>query len=329
MQTAPSIQEIKDWLIKNNPLGWFDQDFDVADIDPKDYSGHFNYLVTPAKSKNASDVVLRFKGPEWGEPTQGVIDEFRILHALGPYNIAPKVFFLTERDFFGEAMLFEEYLNGEIINRLPEQEFVAQLPDVARYIGRINSVPTNNPEFPFREHLLSYAPHKEEWRHRVEIAKGHEPSRAMAEKIEHILPRAEAMLDQFEPVLARVLQQVPPAFVFISSHVGHCLKHANDLRFFNWEQVSYGDPSYTLAVFLASIRTRPDFEIIKRTMIDAYLKSKPTPEFEILIEQRLDEREISNLTWILWVHADRQDKRPIAEATSIMQRFARVTKMFE
>jgi len=44
MQKPPEITEIKRWLKENNPLGLFGGDFSIMDIDPKPWSGHFNFL---------------------------------------------------------------------------------------------------------------------------------------------------------------------------------------------------------------------------------------------------------------------------------------------
>ncbi len=255
MQTSPPVTEIKKWLHRHNPLGCFaTEDFEITDIDPRAWSGHFNYLITTRDKR----FVLRSKGPEWGESTQGIFDEYRILKALEPYDIAPKVFYLSE-DFFGEGMLFQEYMEGTIITTLPRNERLSAMMDAVRYIASINITPVTPGELPHGELLTSYAPSKREWRERIDYAMKHPPTHALAERIATLLPKAESMLDQFEDHLTHVLAQIHPAFVFISSHAGHCLKRASDYRFFNWEQVSFGDPSYSLAVFLASIKNEPDF----------------------------------------------------------------------
>jgi hypothetical protein len=91
--------------------------------------------------------------------------------------------------------------------------------------------------------------------------------------------------------------------------------------------VGYGDPSYTLAVFLASISRRPDFEKAKKQMIKEYLKINPIPEFEELVDQRLKEREISNLLWVLWAHTQRGDAGKIGKIVGLGERFKKVKSM--
>jgi hypothetical protein len=323
MQQSPPLPAIIEWLKEHNPLGRFGERFDMHDIDPKPWSGHFNYLITLPTER----FVLRFKGPEWGEPTQGIIDEYRILKALEPHNVAPKAFYLAE-DFFGEGMLLEEYMDGTILNELLRAGWREAMRDVAGYIAKLNTVPVTTSEIPHRELLTSYAFHKREWRERVDLALQHPPTRALAERIEALLPLAESMLDRFEERLDRALSKIPPSFVFISSHVGHCLKRKDDFRFFNWEQVSFGDPSYTLAVFLASIKNDSEFGAVKQEMIATYLEHNPVPEFAELVDQRLAEREVANLTWSLWSHAYQKSEKP-AEETGIMRRFEAVQRLLQ
>ncbi len=128
------------------------------------------------------------------------------------------------------------------------------------------------------------------------------------------------MLDEFEERLQRVLKKDGPVFVFKSAHIGHCLRVGGGFRFLNWEKNAFGDPSFSLAVFLASIQKHPDFPQIKERMIAEYLKEKPVSEFSELVDQRLKEREVSNLLWVLWAYAKKEDARPV-EDTGVEWRF--------
>src|SRR3989338_5900669 len=116
MKTPLPIEKIKEWLAKENPLNLFEDNFSIKDIDPKAWSGHFDYLVETPKKK----FVLRFKGPEWGK-TNGVIDECKTLKKIEQYEVGPKVYYLTE-NFFGEPMIFEEYLEGKLLGDFPVDE---------------------------------------------------------------------------------------------------------------------------------------------------------------------------------------------------------------
>lgn len=302
MQMPPPIEEIKRWLAKENPLNLFESKFSIKDIDPKPWSGHFNYLIETPKKK----FVLRFKGTEWGG-ANGVIDEYNTLKKIEQYKVGPKVYFLTEH-FFGESMIFEEYLEGKLLGDLPADKQKKYFPEVAKFIYKINSIPFEKDNFPFQGPMTSYTKSKNAWETRIEFILDCKGTKTYGQELLAFLPGIESILNKFEDRLQRVLKQVGNSFVFESAHLGHCLKIATGFRFFNWGQVSYGDPSYTLAVFLISLHKRPDFEDIKKTMIETYLEQKYIPEFTELVEQRITERHISNVIWSAYIDAKKEIK---------------------
>ncbi|MBI5817007.1 MAG: phosphotransferase [Candidatus Yonathbacteria bacterium] len=302
MKTSPPIEKIKEWLAKENPLNLFEDNFSIKDIDPKAWSGHFDYLVETPKKK----FVLRFKGPEWGK-TNGVIDEYKTLKKIEQYEVGPKVYFLTE-NFFGEPMIFEEYLEGKLLGDFSEDEQKNYFSEVAKFIYKINSISFQKDDFPFQEPMTSYTKSKNAWKTRIEFILDCKETKTCGQELLTFLPGIESILNKFEDRLQKVLKQVDNSFVFESSHLGHCLKTSAGFRFFNWEQVSYGDPSYTLAVFLTSLHERPDFEEVKKTMIESYLAQKHIPEFAELVEQRITERHISNIIYGAYMSVKKETK---------------------
>ena len=153
MKHAPKEHEIWEWLLRANPLGLFagDEDVTIRDIDPKPWSGHFNFLVFTGERK----MVLRFKGPEWGTPG-GVSEEFIILSKVEPFAVGPKVFFHAD-DFFGEPAVLMEYLSGVLATDIPTAEKTEMLwQDIAKFIVRINEIPFSEDSFPFREPMTDY-----------------------------------------------------------------------------------------------------------------------------------------------------------------------------
>ena len=302
MKISPPIDEIKKWLAKENPLNLLKSNFSIADIDPKEWSGHFDYLVETPEKK----FVLRFKGPEWGE-TNGVIDEYKTLKKIEQYEVGPKVYFLT-KNFFGEPMIFEEYLEGELLSDFPEGEQKKYFPEVAKFIYKINSISFKINDFPFQEQITSYIKSKNAWKTRIEFILNCKETKTCGKELLAFLPGIESILNKFEDRLQRVLKQVGNSFIFESAHLGHCLKTSTGFRFLNWEQVSYGDPSYTLAVFLTSMHERPDFEEVKKTMIDFYLQQKFIPEFSELVDQRITERHISNIIYGVYMNVKKESK---------------------
>lgn len=322
MQKPPSIEKIKKWLIANNPCGFFSgEKFTIKDIDPKPWSGHFNFLAETGKQK----FIIRFKGPEWGESSRGIIDEFNILKYVEPYKVGPKPFSLS-KNFFGEPMMLEEYLNGRLLNTLSPKRQRLLFPKVAQLIAKINSIPFNQKLPFFRRTLLDYKQHKKIWRERLKICENYSPTKEWVAKIKFLLPKAERMLDVFEKKLQKIIRK-NKVFIFKSSHLGHCLMIKRGLRFLNWEQASFGDPSFTLSVFLASIRQRSDFEEVKREMIKTYLKNKFVPQFAELVEQRLAERAFSNMIWVLWSYAVRQDRGFVEKASGVEKYYNAASKI--
>lgn len=323
MEKSPPVNAIKQWLIAENPLNVFQRkEIKIKDIDPKPWSGHFNYLVTVGRKK----FVLRFRGPEWGTE-RGIKDEFEILQAAGAHRVGPQAYWLGE-GFFGEHVMLQEYLNGAIFPDLLRRKQDRLFPKVARFIAKINTMRFPKGVLSLEERLMSYLRHKETWRWRLETMLLERRSREVARRIEKLLPRAEELLHRFDKRLQRVLKKTKPAFIFESAHAGHLMRiHRGGFRFVNWEKVSFGDPSFSLAVFLASIQKRRDFTRVKERMIRSYLRKNPVPEFREMLEDRLKERAISNLLWVGWAYVMRKDPRPIESATSIVRRLRDVERI--
>lgn len=294
MQKSPTIKEIEKWLVKENPLGLFDEKFSITNIDPKKWSGHFDYLIKVKDKK----YVLRFKGSEWGE-AKGIVDEYNTLKKIEEYAVGPKVYYLS-KEFFDEPMLFEEHIDGITLDKLSSDESRKIFPKVAKFIYKINSIPFQKDSFPFQEPMTSYVKSKNAWKNRLGMILDCTKNNNCGHELLALLPTIESKIDEFEDLLQRVIKTSGSAFIFESAHIGHCVKVKDDFRFFNWEQVSYGDPSFTLAVFLTSIKGRDDFEIIKKEMIKSYLEEKDIPQFAELLGQRMWEREISNTIYSLW-----------------------------
>ncbi|MBI4118441.1 MAG: phosphotransferase [Parcubacteria group bacterium] len=295
MQKAPSIEEISKWLRSNDPLGSFAKgEFRITDIDPKPYSGHFNFLLEVGVER----MVLRFKGPEWGDQKRGTRTEYEVLTYVEPYTVAPRPLYSTG-DFFGESALLEEYVKGESIGNIYDDA-----ASIARFFSNIARIPVKKGAAFFEEPMKSYERNRKTWKARLLVAAEESRAAVWSTRIaDELLPQAERMLDAFEPRLEKTINNYGETFIFESAHIGHLLKTSDGFRFLNWEQVSYGDPAFMLAVFLTSIKSRNDFEVIKGKMLEAYPIKMPREEFETLVGERMKERAVSNLIWGLWTHA--------------------------
>jgi len=325
MEKAPPLEKITSWLKEKNPLAICTEgNFSVQDIDPKPWSGHFNYLISSGDNK----FVFRFKGPEWGEASKGILDEYNTLKAIERYAVSPRVYYLTD-DFFGEHALLEEYIAGDVFSGLSLDEQKKALPNVAQLIAQINLIPLSD-RIPFQHELVTYDISKKTWRLRLEEIEKDPRTTSFGKEIKDVLPRAEKMLDNFTRALTLALRQFHPLFIFESAHAGHCVMTSSAPRFFNWEKVSYGDPSYTLAVFLSSYIHRGDFHEIKKLLVDAYVNILDVPNLDILLDMRLQEREISNVIWILWAHTQKKGElfTRMEEAHKRMERVKTILNNF-
>lgn len=300
----PHLEEIREWLYDKNPLWIFDSHIkvEITDIDPKPWSGHFNFLVSVPRQQ----FVLRFKGPEWGI-LEGVSKEYTILKNVDEYAVGPKAYFLTH-DFFGEPMMLMEYLEGDLftLQHGPSKEIGTLFHDIASFFARIAAIPFKGKPFPFEEPMTSFAKNKKAWRARTKDISAFSQTASFGKEIETLLPIFEKKLDMQEPLLQESIQQNGSLFIFESAHAGHLLTVSHGFRFLNWEQVSYGDPSFMLAVFLYSIRSHEMWEGVKKEMSATYMSALGRQgvvafsRFDELLEARLWERRVSNAIYSLW-----------------------------
>jgi aminoglycoside phosphotransferase (APT) family kinase protein len=324
MLTPPKNKKMVLWLKERNPLGAFKTgNVEIFDVDPNNPSGHFNYRVIT----DTQEFLLRFKGTEWGDEKNGAKDEYEILEAITKYSVAPKPYFFTE-DFFGEQMFLAEFLTGKPFTALPKKVQKERVPEVAQFIAEINTIPFPLEVLNTRERITTYLRHKEIWRWRIEEALTASHSFAIANEIQKLLPQGEAMLNAFENELGDALLANPDTFVCDSTHAGHLivLDRDSSTRFLVWEQVSFGDPSFSLAVFLRHFAEADDFENIKRNAISAYKSRHNVAHFEKLLNARLIERDVSNLFWSLW-HFSKQENKTLSGNPGFTAHIERIKNM--
>lgn len=318
MEKPPKIEEIKEYIKKEKPLG-VSGDFEISDIDPKDPSGHWNFLIKHQDKK----YVLRIIGNETPVVGDEIEKEYNILKYIEQYDVGPRVYHLDPNGFI-EPVLFEEYLEGKLLTDFSENEQKKYFPVVAKLIAEINQISITENVEKYLEDKSSYSQNFKTWRERLDdISKDSRCDERRIE-IENILPQAEKILkEKFEPIIKKTSK----VFIFESAHVGHCFITPEGPRFINWEQVACGDPSFTLTVFLASIERRSNFGEIKREMIKEYLRVNPISNFEKLIEGRFFERAVSNCIWVLWAYVLRKDGRMPDETTGVEWRLENVKKL--
>ncbi|MBU4224052.1 phosphotransferase [Patescibacteria group bacterium] len=320
MWKAPKIKEIIEYIKIVQPLG-IKEDFKITDIDPKDPSGHWNFLIQHKDKK----YVFRVIGNETPAQCNEIEKEYKMLKYVKPHGVAPEPYYFDKSGFI-KPVLFEEYLEGKPFSDYSPDEQKKYFPEVVKLIAKINKIPIAEEIKPYLDNKSDYSVNIEKWHNKLNDISKDSRCDNLRKKIEELLPMAEKVLhEKYQPIL----DKAPRVFVFESAHIGHCFVVKEILRFINWEEVAFGDPSFSLSVFLASIENRPDFEEIKLQMTREYLKLNPIENFEKLVEGRLFERAVSNTIWVLWAYILRKDLRCPEEATSAKLRLEKLKKLIE
>lgn len=194
----------------------------------------------------------------------------------------------------------------------------------------MNSQEITPEKFPFRAGYTrySYLTSVKTWRKRLAEIKKSERKDVLewAGKIEAVVDRAEKILEKFEPLL----EKAPFAFNFDGAHCGNTYFKDNKVIFLDWQKVSYGDPAFTLARFLTSIDKAGKVSLAdKELMVQSYLEKRKIPEFAQLIDQRLFERQVANLVWILWNYIKEKKIEPVEQIINIPARYERAENLLK
>lgn len=296
---APAKGDIELYLKDKNPLEFGAGQVKITDIDPEPFSGHFNYLIEGEGGR----AVLRLKGPEWGSPIDGIENEYNVLKYVEKYDVAPGPLFFDREGLKGTPLMLMEFLDGKLFTELSEEDQKQLFSSIGAFIAEINSIPVDPDVLPFDYPLTSYMPHRDKWWKRVAEADMDSRLSSWCAKAKELLPHAEVVLERFEPSLQTVIDRGDSCFVFVSSHAQHLMVTEQGFRFLNWEGVRYGDPTFSLAVFLSSIADKPYYDEAKKQTIERYLEERPVNDFERMLDQRIRERAISDFTWLLWMQA--------------------------
>lgn len=296
------------------------QPFELKDIDSKSPSGHWNFLV----QQEEKTFVLRMVGDEKPVIGDEIEKEYNILKYVALHDVGPKPYYFSKTDF-KEPFLLEEFLSGEFLTQLAEEEQKSEFPKIAELIAKINNIPITEEIRPYLREIKSYDQNFQTWRDRLLEIRNDPQYDFLRKEIETIAPESQKRIIQH----SQSLKSASESFVFKSAHAGHCVKTNSGLRFLNWEEAGYGDPSYSLAVFLSSIRNRRDFDEVKEVMIKSYLnklRSINDKEFRDLLDARIFERLVSDTIWPVWMAAIQQRSLSGSEISAVKQRLADIKK---
>ncbi len=317
----PDLNEIKSFVLQRELYGVKkDKSLEITDIDSKSPSGHWNFLIKQGDSK----FVFRLVGDE--KPISGdeIEKEYKILEHAAPYRVGPKPYYFSKTDF-KEPFLVEEFLDGKLFTQLDVTEQKNEFPKVAELIAKINDIPITEELRQYLQPIKGYDWNFQTWQNRLIEISTDSQYNFLKTKIEKILPESQKSITRY----SESLKLAPEKFIFKSAHVGHCIKTDSGLRFLNWEEVGYGDPSYSLAVFLASVRNRDDFKEIKNTMIKSYLRQNNSikeKELRDLLDARLFERLVSDTIWPVWMAAIQRRALLDNEIEAVEQRLEDIKK---
>lgn len=303
----PTIAQIQEYLKKYNPL-----DLNGASVSLISKHNHLHYRL----QKDERVYCLRMINPESyrrGEwitiPEEHIILKLIQSTGLGPksYFVDPERFILPLliQDFVSDAVCFND------LKPLSRKHLIA----TAQAIARLNEQNITPERFPFREGYtrFSYLTSIKTWRGRLAQIKRSRQKDILewADKIEQIVNRAAKILKDFEPLL----EKTSPAFNFDGAHCGNTYWKNNQVIFLDWQKVSYGDPSFTLARFLTSVdESGKVYSSDKELMIETYqtyFVKKANPDFPQLVDQRLFERRVADLVWVLWHYVKEGKTEPI------------------
>ena len=316
----PTIELIRRYLKKYNPLN-----LGGASIILINEHNHLNYRV----EKDKKIYCLRIINPESyreGEWLR-IPEEYTILKHLEPSGLGPKAYYV-DPERFSLPLMFQEFVSGATcfknLGALSEKHLVA----TAEAIALLNSQKITPEQFPFREGFTrySYLTSVKTWRERMSFIKKHIQEDALdwAVKIEGVVRRVEKKLESFEPLL----EKAPRSFNFDGAHVGNTYWKDGKVIFLDWQKVSYGDPAFTLARFLTSIEKTGEVpDEVKEIMLKTYLREREVPGFTGLLNQRLFERQVADLVWVVWHYVNEKRTGLLEEATSVVARYERVKNL--
>ncbi len=323
----PTIGEIQEYLEKYNPL-------DLSGISMIRLISEHNHLHYRLE-KDDEAYCLRMINPKTyraGEWLR-IPEEHVILRRLGETGLGPSSYFVDPERFMLPLMI-QEFVSGitcfNNLKPLSNEHLIA----AAQAIALLNSQNITPENFPFRRGFTrySYLTNVETWRERLlEIAKAslqkaQESVFEWVGKIEKVVNQAEKILKGFEPLL----EKSPWVFNFDGAHTGNTYWKDGQVIFLDWQKVSYGDPSFTLARFLTSVgKTGEISSADKEVMVQAYLEEREVSEFAKLVDQRLFERSVADLVWVLWNYVKERRTEPVEQATSVVPRYQMVKKLIE
>lgn len=286
----PPVSEIKKYLIDNG--------LHPRSIKYLGGGNHFNYKFRSGRR----ELVLRISNPRAVGAGEifNVESEFKILKLVEKYNISPKPLILDKAGL-GIPLLLESCVDGTPYAKsrtLDEGKLRAALELIAK-TGHIKTNPRLL-KFKYR----NYAVNIKNWNQRIKeikkIGKKYKEAKKLVSALKVLSRKAAKILKANEQALLKT----KPEFIYNDIHGENLFWVEKERKaiFIDWQKVSWGDPSFMLAVFALAFESRAGvskYEFYAK-ILKEYKKIRNIKNLETLFNLRILEREIANAIWVPW-----------------------------
>lgn len=259
---------------------------------------HFNYKF----KSGGKELVLRMSNP--GAVGVGkmfdVESEFKILMLVEKHHISPKPIAL-DKTGLGAPLLLESHVRGAPYAKFRKLDN-SKLKAALALIAKISRIKINPRLLKFK--YRNYSVNIKNWNRRIKeiekIGKKYKETEKLASVLRVLSRRAAEILRANEGVLLKTR----PEFIYNDIHGENLfwVKKEKKAIFIDWQKVSWGDPSFMLAVFALALESKAveSREKFYEKILKEYKKMRNIKNLETLFYLRILEREIANAIWVPW-----------------------------
>lgn len=301
-QLKPEVQE---YINEKHPLD-LGQEQEV-NLELLDERHHFNVKATEGEK----DFLFRINKPE--AQTRGLFtpkQEYQTLKFVSGKEVAPEAHYFDQDAFDGSALIIEEHVEGETYNIKKYDD--EKIRAVARLAARVNEIDPEEfqkqVETPESWDYSTYERSLTEWDERLAVVEARTEFAEILHLVKGLIDRYKKLLPQMQ----KTLDDAGKSFIYNDAHPGGNIKFLKDgeARFLDWEKASVGDPSMTSAVFLKGFTARKNFDQILETYVKEFQKTSKVESLDLLIKQRILERKVADIVWVLWNWCMKKEASP-------------------
>lgn len=257
-----------------------------------------------------------------------VESEFKILKIIEKYSISPKPIIL-DKNGFGAPVLLESYVKGAPYSSFKILDS-AKLKAALKLIAKTSQINISPKLFKFK--YQNYSANIKNWRKRIEeikkLGKKYKEIKKLTSALKILSGKAAKILTKN----GKILLKTKPEFIYNDIHGDNLfwLPQKNKAVFIDWQKVSWGDPTFMLAVFTLAFESKVPESKDKfyTNILKEYKKIRNIKNLEALFNLRILEREISNMIWVPWHALKATGKLPF-QSISDYSRLSRVEKVLK